>query len=266
MRALAGAPTLHAAVQEALTAATSQSSLNRGPGELFESELAARLTDDVQRDIYTEAVSKMKKVPGYGKVSAITWRWLGGGRKPADFLVTIEGSERTVVLPVNLKRTTDNYANWNAAVSTNALIRVACGLPLVSPQRLKRIPTDRTLLEFAAGVRALQPSDYFILDVSTTNDGNLLKVETQGLLSHVMDVDGKLCLAVRRQTGHQADLLYWRTQTIVPDGFDVNAAFIDAMLPTPLSADELALQNLALLRANGASLSSLRSSARAALK
>jgi hypothetical protein len=270
MRALAGAPTLRVAIQESLGAAGLRAlgDLNRGDGEIVESELATRLDADKQAEIEAEAVDFLGgEVPGLGTIEAIEWSWLGGGRKPADFYVNVAASERSVALPLNVKRTTERiHENWNAAVSTNTLLRVACGLPIVSPKKLTRIPTGKTLLEFAAGARTLEPGDYFILDIIASADNELKSVEAQGLLSHVVEENGALVLSFKRQHGRPGDLIYRRATAILPDDFDVNAAFIDAMLPAPLAAEELALLTIAQRRANGEALASLRASAREALR
>jgi hypothetical protein len=229
---------------------------NRSKLEAVEAELAARLTEEKQTEVMAEVVAALgKKVTGFGTLKSITWVWLGGGRKACDFLVTVVGSKREVVLPVNVKTrstTAFNFDNWNHAVSTNTLLRVACGLPIVG-KRLARIDTDTTILEFVAGLRTIQPGDYFLLEAVIDSDFNVVDVTSQGLLSHVMkNATGKTVLAVQRQTGRAGDLLFYPAAEVLPDGFDVNAALIDAMLPQALTPAQLVLQNVTKLHRAGA--------------
>ena len=258
MRAIASAPLMHVLFQESVTAAhaSATTTLNRGNGEAVEAELAARLTEEKQAAVMAEVVAALgKKVTGFGTLKSITWVWLGGGRKACDFLVTVVGSKREVVLPVNVKTrstTVFNFDNWNHAVSTNTLLRVACGLPIVG-KRLTRIDTDTTILEFVAGLRTIQPGDYFLLEAEIDSDFNVVGVTSQGLLSHVMkNAAGQTVLAVQRQTGRPGDLLFYPAAEVLPDGFDVNAALIDVMLPQALTPAQLVLQNVTKLHGSGA--------------
>jgi hypothetical protein len=195
-----------------------------------------------------------KTVTGFGTLKSITWVWLGGGRKACDFLVTVVGSKREVVLPVNVKTrstTAFNFESWNHAVSTNTLLRVACGLPIVG-KKLTRLDTDTTIIEFVAGLRTIQPGDYFLLEAVIDGGLNVVDVTSQGLLSHVMkNPAGRTVLAVQRQTGRAGDLLFYPASEVLPDGFDVNAALIDVMLPLALTPAQLALQNITKMRAAG---------------
>ena len=264
MRAIASAPLMHVLFQESVTAANASNTatLNRGNGEAVEAELAARLTEEKQAELLNDVVAVLgKTITGFGTLKSITWVWLGGGRKACDFLVTVVGSKREVVLPVNVKTrstTAFNFESWNHAVSTNTLLRVACGLPIVG-KKLTRLDTDVTILEFVAGLRTIQPGDYFLLEAVIDGGLNVVDVTSQGLLSHVMkNASGKTVLAVQRQTGRPGDLLFYPAAEVLPDGFDVNAAFIDVMLPAALSPAQLALQNITRLRTSGQSVEDIQ--------
>lgn len=267
MRAIASAPLMHVLFQESVTAAhaSATTTLNRGNGEAVEAELAARLTAEKQTELMAEVVTALgRTVTGFGTLKSITWVWLGGGRKACDFLVTVVGSKREVVLPVNVKTrstTAFNFENWNHAVSTNTLLRVACGLPIVG-KRVARIDTDTTILEFVAGLRTIQPGDYFLLEAEIDNGFNVVDVTSQGLLSHVMkNAAGETVLAVQRQTGRPGDLLFYPASDVLPDGFDVNAALIDVMLPQALTPAQLVLQNVRKLRTSGAEIEAVQACA-----
>ena len=258
MRAIASAPLMHVLFQESVTAANASNTatLNRGNGEAVEAELAARLTEEKQAELLNDVVAVLgKTVTGFGTLKSITWVWLGGGRKACDFLVTVVGSKREVALPVNVKTrstTAFNFESWNHAVSTNTLLRVACGLPIVG-KKLTRLDTDVTILEFVAGLRTIQPGDYFLLEAVIDGGLNVVDVTSQGLLSHVMkSPSGKTVLAVQRQTGRAGDLLFYPATEVLPDGFDVNAALIDVMLPQALTPAQLVLQNVTKLHMAGA--------------
>jgi hypothetical protein len=248
---------MHVLFQESVTAANASNTatLNRGNGEAVEAELAVRLTEEKQGELMNQVVAALgKTVTGFGTLKSITWVWLGGGRKACDFLVTVVGSKREVVLPVNVKTrstTAFNFESWNHAVSTNTLLRVACGLPIVG-KRLTRLDTDTTIIEFVAGLRTIQPGDYFLLEAVIDGGLNVVDVTSQGLLSHVMkNPAGRTVLAVQRQTGRAGDLLFYPASEVLPDGFDVNAALIDVMLPLALTPAQLALQNITKMRAAG---------------
>lgn len=273
MRTAVAAPTFFRVMSESVDEVRAVGAqLNRGTGELVEAEMAPRLDAATQATLAGEIIDALNgPVPGFGTVTNITWAWLGGGRKRADFLVTVHASERTVVLPTNVKVTapygpTVSKGRWDVAAAAATLMLVALGKSFDEKTRLN---VDGAVLDFCEGKKRIVGGDYFILNGHLDSEGVLKETSAQGLLSTVIEEDGVTNLAIRRHATRPADMLFWRSDLLLPAGFDVNAAFARAMLPRRISRDAaaaLAVSAAAPKGATRAQLAALAQTARAQIE
>lgn len=273
MRTAVAAPTFVRVMADSVAAVRALGAqMNRGTGELVEAEMAVRLDDATQAALAAEIIAGLQgPVPGYGEVQAITWEWLGGGRQRADFFVTVVGTERTAVLPSNVKinafDTGHRLGRWDAAAALTTILATAMGEPLSGKR-----PTwtcDDVVLDWCEGKRRLRGGDYFILSGQLDKDGVLSSTSAQGLLSSVIEEDGVINLAIKRHPTRPADVLYKATELLLPPDFDVNAAFARALLPPPVgrgTLEALAVSAAAPKGANRAQLAALVQTARAQIE
>jgi len=208
---------------------------NRGTGEAFEGALGKLLTGPAQDQITADVQGLLPggEVPGMGAVLAVSWL-PAGGRKGFDFEVqtfTEGGGVRYDW--VNVKRVCEKTAS-SEAVALNTLLRVARGEDVAKPGRVN---CPRTLLGWFAGREKIDGSDYWILEF-VCDGGVLLDVRSQGLLSAV--AGGKLAMHIHT---NRDVVQYNHSDEVLPDDFDVNAAFPEALTRTP-TPDGLRLEML----------------------
>jgi hypothetical protein len=241
MQAVAASEALRELISVAGAAAVGEgASLNRGVGESVEQHLAGLLDDEAQRVVSDEVIASLggEEVPGFGVIQGIAFRWLGGARQPADFLLTCSGAERNAVLPVNLKAGKPSPPGaWSSACAARTLARVALGRSVTDPASVN---VDRLAVDLVAGRYRLDPSssDYFLLTAVLDEQGTAVTVSSQGLLSGVVVEGGRTSLAFRRHSTRIYDVESVGTALVLPDGWDVSFALGLALLPRP-PKDEL---------------------------
>jgi hypothetical protein len=230
--AIAGTPTLRGLAQEAWTAAHGRGG-NRGAGEAFEAELAARLDRPAQLAISAEAVAALDPAaaPALPELLAVRWEHLEGARPPADFIATLTFEGCGVLeVPVNLK--VRNAAAPQAvgdACALRTLLRVAMGRSVLGGDP---VDVPRALLRWWAGRERIQAADYVLLTVEVDGDA-VVGVCAQGLLSAVTE-GGELALT-RNSTREVAQAR--PAAGVVPPGMDLNWEFAGAVSPVVTGSD-----------------------------
>ena len=239
-------PTLLKAAQAAArsTVKASDVTSERSASESFEKVLVRQLlTEEVSADINAETIAAAHAA-GRTDILGVTFE---KGKGIADILVVWKLTGRAPFpVAVNIKKLSPNTKRTEGC-SLTQFVALATDpeFDVRNPTPSVQIPTWRAVIEWCAARRKVQPrTDYYLL-IGTVEDGKLLDLGFQGMLSTVKGDAATL----RKHPNKETVTAIVTDVKPLPDEFDINAALSRAMLPRA-DMDALRAMLLAVLVEN----------------
>jgi hypothetical protein len=243
--ALESSATLRSVLRDAALAAKKLRGTRGAFGERFEAEVALLLTEEIVQSIEADVLAvapstslgvltglTMNTVEGIGPVDLfIGWRFASG--------LTHESA-------VNIKTLSPEASGFHDAVSLPAFLYHLTEPALATPWR-EAVPrgwsAHTALTEMAEGVRKIQKGrSYWVLVATIDFTATLCAVYTHGLVSQLA-ADGSLPIS---RNASRDGVMSGMPAMPIPDGYDINAAVVEALLPRR-SVDSLRVLLIALL-------------------